>query len=137
MRNSRLPITTSGWVKSMTTSVLPSVSRLIGSPASPSADRVRSSAACTAPTMVDPTLPLAPNTATRMVFTLDRTVGLALSTVGHLSTEAACSVAGMGHIRIRFEYVFDPRSGRCDDQTRGTRCGRDSHTSDGTGGLCG
>src|ERR1700761_7848607 len=72
MRNSKLPITTSGWVKSITTSVLPSVSRLSGSPRSTSADSVRSSAACTAPTIVDPTLPLAPSTPTRMDFTLAR-----------------------------------------------------------------
>ena len=39
MRNFRLSITTSGWVKSMTTSVLPSVSRLSASPASTSADK--------------------------------------------------------------------------------------------------
>ncbi len=45
IRNFRLSITTSGWVKSMTTSVSASVSRLSGSPASTSADRVRSSAA--------------------------------------------------------------------------------------------
>lgn len=69
-----MPITTSGWVKSMTTSVLPSVSRLSGSPASSSADRVRSSAAATARTIVAPTLPLAPRTPTRMAFTLDRAV---------------------------------------------------------------
>src|ERR1700722_2251071 len=55
----------------MTASVLESVSRLSASPASTSADRVRSSAACTAATIVAPTLPLAPNTPTRMAFTLD------------------------------------------------------------------
>ena len=50
----------------MTTSVSLSVSRLSGSPASTSADRVRSSAACTAATIVAPTLPLAPSTPTRI-----------------------------------------------------------------------
>src|SRR5271165_5110541 len=50
----------------MTTWVLVSVSKLSGSPRSTSADRVRSSAACTAPTIVAPTFPLAPNTPTRI-----------------------------------------------------------------------
>ena len=66
-------MTASGWVKSMTTSVLLSVSRLSESSASTSADRLRSSAASTACTIVAPTLPLDPSTATRMAFTLDGT----------------------------------------------------------------
>ena len=77
----------------MTTSVSESVNRLSESPASTSADRVKSSAACTPATIAEPTLPLAPKTPTRMSFTLDRAGS---STVGCLSTTDAFSMAGAG-----------------------------------------
>ena len=66
IRNSRLFITTSGWVKSMTTSVSLSVNIASESPASTSALSVMSSALRTAAHIVVPTLPLAPRTPTRM-----------------------------------------------------------------------
>src|ERR1700754_4216566 len=66
IKNLRLSMTTSGWVKSMTTSVPPSTKFDSGSPASTSADSSRSPAFLTASTIVAPTLPLAPITPTRM-----------------------------------------------------------------------
>jgi len=70
MRNFRLSITTLGWVKSTTTWVSLSVNAPSGSPASTPAVNVRSSAASIASTIVPPTLPFAPSTPTRMVFSL-------------------------------------------------------------------
>ena len=67
IRNSRLSMTASGWVKSMTTSVAESVNELSGSPASTSALSSRSAASRTAAHIATPTLPAAPSTPTRMV----------------------------------------------------------------------
>src|SRR6201996_9562202 len=113
MRNSRFPITTSGWVKSMTASVFPSVSRLSGSPASTSADRVRSSAAWTAATIVSPTLPLAPSTPTRMPVSLDgagyrlviRAVGLFGEGDHRLQVSVSHALAVQGAVDLPGERV--------------------------------
>ena len=63
-QNSRLPITTSGWVKSTTAAAPEDTSSSIGSPASMRATSSRSSAASTAAQTSDPTLPRAPSTPT-------------------------------------------------------------------------
>ncbi len=65
MQNSRLSMTTSGWVKSTTTCAPDVTSASIESSWSTVATSVRSGAASTAAHTSDPTLPLAPSTPTR------------------------------------------------------------------------
>jgi hypothetical protein len=64
MQYSSVPMTTSGWVKSTTTSVNDSASASTESPWSIRATRVRSSAASTAWQTCEPIFPCAPSTAT-------------------------------------------------------------------------
>src|SRR5699024_2170709 len=90
---SRFPITTSGWVKSMTTSAPASDSVSIGSPASTSATNSRSSASRTASHIADPTLPRAPSIPTLVTVIASSIRSTIRKTIGRRVGRASASPA--------------------------------------------